>query len=80
MRNRRGSFLCPDFDQLLFCSGKLLHEVHEVSIFAVPLLFVFLQLPTGAEFFPDAEYAGEDAVWRDLENDTVIGADGIFDS
>lgn len=49
VRNRRGSFLCPGFDQLFFCCGKLLPGGHDVSIFAVPLLFVLLELLAGRE-------------------------------
>ena len=54
--------------------------MHKVAVFVIPLLLVLLELFAGAELFPDAEDAGEDTVGRNLEDDTVIGADRVFDA
>ena len=69
-----GAFSCPGVNNQLFRLRELRFQINQISIFAVPLLFVFLQLPTGAELFPDAEYAGKDTVWRDLE---IGGEEGM---
>ena len=41
--------------------------MNQVAVLVVPTALVLLQLLAGAELFPDAEHAGEDAIRRDLE-------------
>ena len=48
--------------------------MNEISIFAVPLLLILLELFALTELFTDAEDAGEDTVGRDLE---IGGEEGV---
>ena len=54
--------------------------MNQVAVFVVPGTLILLELFAGTELFADAEDAGEDAVGRNLENDTVVGADRVFDA